>query len=308
MHVIPRPLSATLVGRVQMLEAMMARPAPRLPGHVHGVPTIARPHLRNGDIPAQAAKCQKGPQSTHGDCSPPSRFIPTVITRHSAPRVPAPRYAASHRADFQALAGSMGLDPSRLTVDELQKARDRYHFTANTPPFTRPGAAAGRRTLRTLASGMGMEALRRPGFWNDGAFDVIVPSIVKCDAWPAGRPLRIVDYDSNSIHFYSQEAGCWTYTDSGTSQLLPEPSVGEILLIRQNGHFMRVDPDSEQLIHDVPRDGDCFFSCISTALGHADNARPAFNLQLRDSVARYIESDPGLLETATVCDLPPRGG
>lgn len=308
MHVIPRPLSATLVGRVQMLEAMMAGHAPRLPGHVHGVPTIARPHLRNGDIPAQVARCQEGPQSTHSDCPPSSRFIPTIITRHSAPRVPAPRHAASPRADFQALAGRMGLDPSRLTVDELQKARDRYHFTANTPAFTHPDAAAGRRTLRTLASGMGMEALRRPGFWNDGAIDVIVPSIVKCDVWPTGRPLRIVDYDSNSIHFYSQEAGCWTYTDNGTSQLLPEPSADEILLIRQNGHFMRVDPDSEQLIHDVPRDGDCFFSCIATALGHADNARQAFNLQLRDAVARYIESDPGLLETATVPDLAPRGG
>lgn len=77
-------------------------------------------------------------------------------------------------------------------------------------------------------------------------------------------------------------------------------------MIRQNGHFMRVDPDSEQLIHDVPRDGDCFFSCISTALGHADSARQAFNLHLRDSVARYIESDPDLLEQATTPDTPSR--
>ncbi len=150
-----------------------------------------------------------------------------------------------------------------------------------------------------------MQALRRPGFWNDGAIDVVVPSIVKCDAWPAGRTLRIVDYDSDSLHFYSQQESRWIYTHGRDAPLLPEPTAGEILLIRQNNHFMLVDPDSVPLIHDVPRDGDCFFSSISMALGYAENERKTANLRLRDSVARYIESDPELLKIATARDIQP---
>ncbi len=150
-----------------------------------------------------------------------------------------------------------------------------------------------------------MQALRRPGFWNDGVVDVVIPSIVQCDEWPTGRTLRIVDYDSDSIHFYSQEESRWIYTDSKDAPLLPEPTEGEVLLIRQNSHFMRVDPDSEQLIHDVARDGDCFFSSVALALGYAESERHLVKLRFRDSVARYIESDPELLKIATAPPITP---
>lgn len=310
MPAITHTISPAIAAKIKIFEQLTASRMPLRPVHRRLTQFLSSPHVRNIDIPGQAAKSQ----TRHTMARPervPSCVVPTVIRSMTVPEAATGRPAGAvatvaklHRTDSQEFSARM----PDMPLSELLRERTRCDGAAHSPAFSHPDASTERSRLLAHAQRMALEALRRPGFWNDGIIDVIVPNIVKCDAWPPGRALRIVDYDSDSIHFYSQQESRWAYAGKGNEHPLPEPSEGEILMIRQNGHFMRVDPDSEQLIHDVPRDGDCFFSCISTALGYADNVRQAFNLQLRDSVARYMESDPDLLEQWITPDPPSRSG
>jgi len=224
-------------------------------------------------------------------------------TRH------APRTAAvAPRQAFLTLCRNLGIHPDRMSIRELQEESDKYHFMLHGEAMARLAMPSVEAKLRCLAQGMSMEALRRPGFWNNDVMDAVVPNVVKCDAWPAGMPLRIIDHDSGSIHFYSRDGSEWSYPNRNTAWRGPQlnPSLGEVTLIRQNNHFMMLDRGTK--LYDVPRDGDCFFSSISMALGYAESKRHAENWRLRDSVARYIESDPQLLEIATAPVIPIKSG
>lgn len=147
---------------------------------------------------------------------------------------------------------------------------------------------------RCLLTGLNLELLQHPGAWNDGLGD-LQPLIVNSAAWPAGRALRIVDTDTNSITLYRQ-GEAERRVHHGDEVRLPEPEDNEVILLRHARHFSLIQRDQDKVVREVPHDGDCFFSCISLALGADDCV--ASNLTLRSALAEHIWDTPEALEVA----------
>lgn len=137
---------------------------------------------------------------------------------------------------------------------------------------------------RCLPTGLKLERLQHPGSWNDVLGD-LPPLLVNSAAWPDGRALRIVDTHNQAIRLY-RPGQAERSVHQGDETLLPEPEDDEIILLRHEGHFSLIQRELENVISAVPRDGDCFFSCISLALGNKD--RTASNLMLRSTLAEHI--------------------
>src|SRR5690606_28468201 len=71
---------------------------------------------------------------------------------------------------------------------------------------------------------------------------------------------------------------------------------------RHGRHFDLLRRDQDPVIDNVPGDGDCFFSCISKALGKTDIA--ASNLALRQELADHLWNRPDALQVIAAFDGP----
>lgn len=152
---------------------------------------------------------------------------------------------------------------------------------------------------RCLLAGLNLTLLQRPGIWNESSGD-LQSVIVNTPGWPADRALRIVDADNDAIHLY--RPGRPEQAHRNNDPELPPPQENEIILLRHRQHFSLIRCDQDNVVHDVPADGDCFFSCISIALEADDRATS--NLQLRRQLAEHIWSTPELLHIAGAYEGP----
>lgn len=151
-----------------------------------------------------------------------------------------------------------------------------------------------------LIVGLTLELLQHPGVWNEGAGD-LVPLIVHSAHWPPDIALRIVDADDGAIHLHRHGQPELSHRRPG-DQELPEVQDNEIILLRHGRHFDLLRRDRDRVIDEVPADGDCFFSCISKALGHDDIQRS--NLRLRQGLAEHLWSQPEALQVVAAFDGP----
>lgn len=151
-----------------------------------------------------------------------------------------------------------------------------------------------------LIVGLTLELLQHPGVWNEGAGD-LVPLIVHSAHWPPDIALRIVDADDGAIHLHRHGQPELSHRRPG-DQELPEVQDNEIILLRHGRHFDLLRRDRDRVIDEVTADGDCFFSCISKALGHDDIE--ASNLRLRQGLAEHLWSQPEALQAVAAFDGP----
>lgn len=195
------------------------------------------------------------------------------------------------RATFDRLIGESGLSLKQLSCEELKDLRQALLAAADADQTLTAGEKS------SLIAGLNLEMLQRPRTWNEGSGD-LQSLIVSVAGWPQGRALRIVDTDHDAIHLY--RPGEPEQCHRGNGPELPPPEDDEIILLRHGNHFSLIRRDQESVIEDVPADGDCFFSCISSALQAEDRATS--NLDLRRQLADLIWSSPELLQVASAHD------
>lgn len=235
------------------------------------------------------------------DVAPPR---PADGTLHAQPQPPAaagrdaqhgPLLAAPPdalcRATFDRLIGESGLSLKQLSCQALRDLRQALLPAADADHTLTAGEKS------CLLAGLNLELLQRPRTWNEGSGD-LQSLIVNVAGWPQGRALRIVDADHDAIHLY--RPGEPEQCHRGNGPELPPPEDDEIILLRHGNHFSLIRRDQDAVIEDVPADGDCFFSCISSALQAEDRATS--NLDLRRQLADLIWSSPELLQVASAHD------
>lgn len=176
----------------------------------------------------------------------------------------------------------------------------RLWRTVPAPATKAPLTAQLRQRQQEAAA---LENIKRPGYWNSATGDMFSQLITRTDMWPADRCLRIIDCARDTITLIAPDGTLRTH-QGRSATLLPEPAANEVVLMRSGTHYVRITPEEEAVVRDVPADGDCFFSCISDAFGVPPEGRHAHNLRLRESIARLVASDPVLLMIACVSDLP----
>ena len=206
---------------------------------------------------------------------PPGRWKDPTVKRPCAPPVPPP-----------CSAGSPSTSRAWRTVPA---------------PATKAPLAAQLHQLQQEAAAL--ENIKRPGYWNSATGDMFSQLITRTDMWPADRCLRIIDCARDTITLIAPDGTLRTH-QGRSATLLPEPAANEVVLMRSGAHYVRITPEEEVVVRDVPADGDCFFSCISDAFGVPPEGRHAHNLRLRGSIARLVASDPILLMIACVSDHP----
>lgn len=195
------------------------------------------------------------------------------------------------RATFDRLIGESGLSLRLLSCQALKDLRQALLAAADADRTLTAGEKS------SLIAGLNLELLQRPRTWNEGIGD-LQPLIVNAAGWPQGRALRIVDTDHDAIHLY--RPGEPEQCHRGNGPELPPPEDDEIILLRHGNHFSLIRRDQDAVIEDVPANGDCFFSCISSALQAEDRATS--NLDLRRQLADLIWSSPELLLVASAHD------
>lgn len=234
---------------------------------------VATPRPAEGNLHAQPQHLAAAvPDAQHGPLfvSPPDRLC---------------------RATFDRLIGESGLSLRLLSCQALKDLRQALLAAADADRTLTAGEKS------SLIAGLNLELLQRPGTWNEGSGD-LQSLIVNVAGWPQGRALRIVDTDHDAIHLY--RPGEPEQCHRGNGPELPPPEDDEIILLRHGNHFSLIRRDQDAVIEDVPADGDCFFSCISSALQAEDRATS--NLDLRRQLADLIWSSPELLLVASAHD------
>lgn len=208
----------------------------------------------------------------------------------AGPAVPSPAARASQRTSaspplcrdaFDGLLQRLPVPVAGASKEHLVALREQL-LVGHADGGKRLHLSEGERRCRP--TGLKLESLQHPGSWNDALGD-LPPLLVNSAAWPDGRALRIVDTHNQAIRLY-RPGQAERSVHQGDEALLPEPEDDEIILLRHEGHFSLIQREQENVISEVPRDGDCFFSCISLALGHKD--RTASNLMLRSTLAEHI--------------------
>lgn len=245
--------------------------------------------------------------------TPPRPRIPRCLLAVTSPQPQrAPQVPASASASASTSASARLSVPApvptraeiaRMDLAGLNDARDTLHRNLHANTYAgRPYLA---RHAQQSLQAVVLETLRRPGHWNDGAADLVPQVVTQTDMWPAGRSLRIIDCANDAIFLFGPNGA---QSHHGRSpDLLPEPAADEIVLMRlaMDGgghHYVRVSPESDALVHDVPADGDCFYSCLADGLDIAEDERAAFNLSFRDAVARHISQSHELMMLACTPD------
>lgn len=243
-----------------------------------------------------------GPKAVALRGNAPRNFsVQQVANREKAgPAVPSPAARASQRTSaspplcrdaFEGLLQRLQVPVAGASKEHLDALREQL-LAVHAIRGKALQLSEGER--RCLLTGLNLELLQHPGSWNDGLGD-LQPLIVNSPAWPDGRALRIVDTHSNSITLY-RRGEPERRVHHGDTTLLPEPEDDEIILLRHGRHFSLIQRDWDNVVSEVPSDGDCFFSCISLALGAND--RTASNLMLRSALAEHIWDTPEALDVA----------
>lgn len=222
--------------------------------------------------------------------APPQHHAAAVRDAYRSPLLVAPPDTLC-RATFDRLVGDCGLSLRLLSCKALTDLRQALLAAADADHTLTAGEKS------CLIAGVNLELLQRPGTWNEGSGD-LQSLIVNVAGWPQGRALRIVDTDHDAIHLY--RPGEPEQCHRGNGPELPPPQDDEIILLRHGNHFSLIRRDQDAVIEDVPADGDCFFSCISSALQAEDRATS--NLDLRRQLADLIWSSPELLQVASAHD------
>ncbi|GEM_PF-1372112 len=222
--------------------------------------------------------------------APPQHLAAAVRDAYRSPLLAAPPDTLC-RATFDRLVGDSGLSLRLLSCKALKDLRQALLAAADADHTLTAGEKS------CLIAGLNLELLQRPRTWNEASGD-LQSLIVNVAGWPQGRALRIVDTDHDAIHLY--RPGEPEQCHRGNGPELPPPEDDEIILLRHGNHFSLIRRDQESVIEDVPADGDCFFSCISSAL-HAED-RATSNLDLRRRLADLIWSSPELLQVASAHD------
>ncbi len=241
---------------------------------------------------AFAAKIKTGPKAATLRRNARRNFSVQQVanSEKAGPAVPSPAARASQRTSaspplcsdaFQGLLQRLPVPVAGASQEHLVALREQLLV----------GHADGGKALhlsegerQCLPTGLKLERLQHPGTWNDALGD-LPPLLVNSAAWPDGRALRIIDTQDQAIRFY-RPGQAERSVHQGDEALLPEPEDDEIILLRHEGHFSLIQRELENVVSEVPRDGDCFFSCISLALGNKD--RTASNLMLRSTLAEHI--------------------
>jgi len=212
--------------------------------------------------------------------------------------------------DTTRLATDITTVPSKLRAQTPLQLQRRYdsdyrmlHVADAAPAWMSPRHAA--QALQRRMNQTALELLSRPKFWNSGLAETAMPLMPRTDRWPNGRALRIIDCDSGAISLFGNGSERH-YDPASPDALLPEPADDEIILMRTGAHYSLIQRDCTNVIRDVPADGDCFFSCISLALGASPEALAATNLALRQSLVRLFKAEPQLMQfMAPDLPLPP---
>ena len=267
--------------------------------------------------------------------APASGAAADKVAAAGAPRVTPPLTGESLQQRFAQLADTLQLDVRSLTTTELKRVlseagNDFARFSADR------GVAAGtwREPAQAQAlfrAGITLELVQRNGECGGIGGD-LVPLIVNADIWPSERALRIVDVKAtpavditangdpaaldaaatataytDAIHLYHRAHPERTHSQAGQPEL-PAVAEDEVILYRlspldvdgqeSTPHYRLVSQEGEQALIDVPADGDCFFSCVSAALGMAGldpgqrEALAASNRLLRQSLAQHLWDNP----------------
>lgn len=222
--------------------------------------------------------------------APPQHLAAAVRDAYRSPLLVAPPDTLC-RATFNRLVAECGLSLRLLSCQALKDLRQALLAAADADQTLTAGETS------CLIAGLNLELLQRPRTWNEGSGD-LQSLIVNVAGWPQGRALRIVDTDHDAIHLY--RPGEPEQCHRGNGPELPPPQDDEIILLRHGNHFSLIRRDQDAVIEDVPANGDCFFSCISSALQAEDRATS--NLDLRRQLADLIWSSPELLQVASAHD------
>ncbi|MBD8695719.1 OTU domain-containing protein [Stenotrophomonas sp. CFBP 13718] len=199
-----------------------------------------------------------------------------------------PTVPVTEQARFQRL-----LDQLNLTLTDMSRGALRS-LRAQVWTGMVQGQVLSESDQSCLAAGLTLHLFQQSGVWNEGIGDLL-PLIVNVPDLLAGRALRIVDSDHDGIHLYrpGEEERCHR---NGSAEELPEPAEDEIILLRHERHFSLIRRDREQAIEQVADDGDCFFSCLSRALGETEEA--GANSRMRAALADHIWNTPELRQVA----------
>ena len=211
----------------------------------------------------------------------------------------APGQEAITRRAFDALVADRGLSPAQISTAALAALREGLKAA---PPGSAPSHPYTAREHFCLSAGLGLELLKRPGVWNESSGD-LVPFIVQSAGWPPGRALRIVDSDSGAIHLFRPGRPGQSHFPGGP--VLPDVQDNEVILLRHARHFDLIRRDRDPIIDPVPANGDCFFSCISKALGRTGIA--VSNLALRHALVDYLWTRTDAVQVAALANDAPRG-
>jgi len=265
------------------MTAISASPAP---ARTTAIPAKVQADRQTAAIGRPAHRHFSVRRIANNDAPEPAVPSPAVRSPHSS-SIPPPL----SRMAFDTLLKRLDLPVTGTSKERLEALRARLLAGHAVDGEARQLDEGERRCLLT---GLNLELMQHPGAWNDGLGD-LQPLLVNSTAWPAGRKLRIVDTYSNSITLY-QPGKPERSVYQGDEVLLPEPEDNEIILLRYDRHFSLIQRDQENVVTDVSGDGDCFFSCISLAMGADDCV--ASNLTLRSALAEHIWDTPEALEVA----------
>lgn len=269
----------------------MHRASPEAAGAGHRLMPLT--NMRNAEPPPCrfARTGVAPPRPAEGNLhAQPQHLAAAVRDAHHGPLLVAPPDTLC-RATFDRLIGESGLSLRLLSCPALKDLRQALVAAADADHTLTAGEKS------CLIAGLNLELLQRPRTWNEGSGD-LQSLIVNVAGWPQGRALRIVDTDHDAIHLY--RPGEPEQCHRGNGPELPPPQDDEIILLRHGNHFSLIRRDQDAVIEDVPADGDCFFSCISSALQAEDRATS--NLDLRRQLADLIWSSPELLQVASAHD------
>ncbi|MBD7955857.1 hypothetical protein H9654_16820 [Stenotrophomonas sp. Sa5BUN4] len=208
----------------------------------------------------------------------------------------APVHAPISRHAFELLAQELGIQLASVSLVTLHGIRDAFRMPDPRCPRS---AQLTDQQRDLLCVGLTLELLQQPRVWNEGAGD-LVPFIVDSANWPEGRALRIVDTDNGAIHLY--RPGQPEAHHYPGREVLPEVEDDEIILLRHDRHFSLLRRDQDGVVDEVAADGDCFFSCLSKALGSPDIATS--NLALRQQLAEHLWTRQDALQLLSAVEGP----